>query len=100
MFPIQGRYGLATYGSGFVNNRSIYNHIIELADRFPAITDDEDHLEKMTGFIVDYFKDQLLAEWKKPVLMLICSRTTGGLSGFSFADSQKIQTATPFPTLI
>lgn len=65
MYPIQERYGLATYGSGFVNNRSIYNHIIELADRFPASADNEDHLEKMTRFIVDYFRDQLLAEWKK-----------------------------------
>jgi hypothetical protein len=65
MYPIRGRYGLATYGSGFVNNRSIYNHIIELADRFPAANENPDNLERMTQFIVGYFREQLVAECKR-----------------------------------
>ena len=65
MYPIQGRFGLATYGSGFVNNRSIYNHVIELADRFPSDDGNGDHLEKMTEFIATYFRDQLGLECKK-----------------------------------
>jgi hypothetical protein len=65
MYPIQGRYGLATWGAGFVNYRSIYNHIIELADSFPKAIANEDHLEKMTEFVTKYFHDQLLSEWKR-----------------------------------
>jgi hypothetical protein len=65
MFPISGKFGLATWGSGFVNNRSIYNHIIELADRFPLDDKNGDHLEKTTQFVMDYFKAQLLAEWAR-----------------------------------
>lgn len=65
MFPLEGRFGLATYGNGFVNNRSIYNHIIELASRFPKADPKKDHLEETTAFIVQYFSDQLRAEWKK-----------------------------------
>jgi len=65
MYPIQGRYGLATYGKGFVHNRSIYNHIIELGNTFPGDDGKHDHIEIMTNFIVEYFRNQLLAEWKE-----------------------------------
>ena len=65
MFPIQRRFGLATWGSGSVNNRSIYNHIIELEDRFPKHDEGGDFLERMTQFIAEYFTGQLLTEWTK-----------------------------------
>jgi hypothetical protein len=65
MYPIQERYGLATHGSGMVNKRSIYNHIIELGPNLPDVVEGEDHLEKLSNFVVGYFHGQLLAEWKK-----------------------------------
>jgi hypothetical protein len=65
MFPVQGRFGLATYGSGIVNNRSIYNHVTELGLRLPADDGKRDHLENLSQFVVRYFCEQLFAEWKK-----------------------------------
>ena len=65
MFPLQGRFGLATYGSAFVNSRSIYNHIIELAPHLPKSNDQSNHLEDLSQFIIQYFQTQLLAEWTK-----------------------------------
>lgn len=65
MYPIRNRFGLATHGSGFVNGRSIYNHVTELGDDFPMDDGGGDYLEKMTTFVTDYFKNQLLVEWRK-----------------------------------
>lgn len=65
MFPIQGRFGLATFGNGFVNGRSIYNHVIELPPKCPTDDGNGHYFEKLSGFIVQYFRDQLLIEWKK-----------------------------------
>jgi hypothetical protein len=65
MYPLKGRFGMATFGSGFVNNRSIYNHVVELASKFPVAVEGECHLDKMAEFIVEYFKAELMKEWVK-----------------------------------
>jgi hypothetical protein len=65
MFPIQGRFGLATWGSGIVNNRSIYNHVIELNPTIPKPQAGEDPFEQISGVITKYFGEQLIAEWKR-----------------------------------
>jgi len=64
MYPLQGRYGLATYGSGYVNARSIYNHVIGLDSKLPP-PEEKDHFEKTSQVIVQYFQEQLFAQWKK-----------------------------------
>src|SRR5437667_8485420 len=33
LFPVGKRFGLAVHGSGFVNGRSIYNHVVELGPK-------------------------------------------------------------------
>ena len=63
LFPILGQFGLATHGSGFVNGRSIYNHIVELEPTLPKKS--ENFFDEMSNGIVNYFREQLLAEWKK-----------------------------------
>jgi hypothetical protein len=97
MFPIQGRYGLATFGAAFVNNRSIYNHIIELADRFPAVANNEDHLEKMTNFIVGYFLEQLHAECKKTGVDINLQPDTWHPFGFHLVGFTKDANGDPEP---
>lgn len=64
MYSLRGAAGLATFGSGQVNSRSIYNHAIEVESKLPD-PKDSDFLDKTANFVADYFKDQLLAEWKK-----------------------------------
>lgn len=97
MFPIQGRFGLSTYGSGFVNNRSIYNHIIELADRFPAIDDSTDQLEKMTQFIATYFRDQLLQQCKRTGINIDLQPDTWQPFGFQLVGFTKDANGDPDP---
>lgn len=65
LFPIQKRFGLAIFGSAFVNARSMYNHIIELSPELPSIAESEDPFQRTLEFIRDYFHKQLLEEWKK-----------------------------------
>jgi hypothetical protein len=64
LFPILNQFGLATHGSGFVNGRSIYNHIVELEPNLPKKSD-ENFFDEICETIVNYFREQLLTEWKK-----------------------------------
>ncbi len=58
LFPIAERFGLATYGSAFVNGRSIYNHVVELTPRLPKPKEGEDHFSAVSKVICDYFVEQ------------------------------------------
>ncbi len=64
LFPLQKRYGLAVYGCGSVNGRSIYNHIIELAPHLPNTEGKAGHLDAVCNVIKEYFHQQLLKEMK------------------------------------
>jgi len=63
VFPIAGKFGLMTYGSAFVNGRSIYNHVIALSERLKSLGNEG--YNEASSVIVTYFKDQLLLEWSK-----------------------------------
>jgi len=65
LFPVAGRFGLATYGSAFVNGRSIYNHVIELMPRLPKASEEQDHFDAVSKFIANYFHEQQLIELAK-----------------------------------
>jgi hypothetical protein len=65
IFPIKGVFGLATFGNGFVNSRSIYSHIDELNPHLPDDDEKEDYFEKISKLIVEHFENQLRTEWKK-----------------------------------
>jgi hypothetical protein len=58
LFPIAERFGLATYGSAFVNGRSLYNHVVELTPRLPKAKEGEDHFSAVSKVICDYFVEQ------------------------------------------
>ena len=97
MYPIQERYGMATYGAAFVNNRSIYNHITEMTDNFPPVDTNADHLEKMTSFLVTYFQDQLLAECKKTGVDINLQPDTWSPFGFHLVGFTKDSNGDPEP---
>jgi hypothetical protein len=63
IFPIGPYSGLAIFGSGSVNGRSQYNHIIGLV-KLGGFGHEGD-LEKLAEKIRVYFQNQLLEEWKK-----------------------------------
>ncbi|MDE3067606.1 MAG: hypothetical protein KGJ60_08650 [Verrucomicrobiota bacterium] len=65
LFPIQKRFGLAIFGSAFVNSRSMYNHVIELAPKLPSANECGDGFTAIGKFIADYFHQQLQIEWEK-----------------------------------
>jgi len=64
MYPIQKKFGLATWGQGVVNGRSIYNHITGLDGKFPGQTQEVNYFDVLTDFIRDYFVSQLKADFK------------------------------------
>jgi hypothetical protein len=64
LFPVGKRVGLATYGAGFINGRSIYNHVIELAPKLPGAEDGTGDFDVICDAIKDYFHQQLLVEMK------------------------------------
>jgi hypothetical protein len=64
LFPIGKRLGLAAYGSAFVNGRSIYNHVIELAPKLASVGRGYGGFDLVCNGIKDYFHKELLAEMK------------------------------------
>jgi hypothetical protein len=70
LFPLKNRFGLAVYGWGFVNNRSIYNHMIDLVPKLPEEKGEADFFAVLSDFIVGYFHDQLVAQLTKMQLSI------------------------------
>jgi hypothetical protein len=97
MFPLQRRLGLATYGSGFVNSRSIYNHIIELTPRFPHADDNTAGLEEMAQFIVEYFTNQLRIECQKASIDINLQPDNWWPFGFQLVGFTKDANGDPVP---
>ncbi len=64
IYPLKKRFGLATFGSGLVNARSIYNHALGFENLLPD-PNTPDAFDKTRDFVVNYFHDQLLKEWAK-----------------------------------
>jgi hypothetical protein len=56
LFPFRKKYGIATFGSAIINERTIYNHIkkIEISTK-----NDIDSVSKVAELIKDYFVKQL-----------------------------------------
>jgi hypothetical protein len=63
-YPITREFGLMTWGTAFVNNRSIYNHVIALSEKIAK----GETFAKVSERVVNYFKDQLVAEWTKTAI--------------------------------
>jgi hypothetical protein len=62
VFPFMGRFGLAIFGSNFVNNRSMYSHISDLTSKLGAEQNIDFTLDIVTDRISEYFVDQLKKE--------------------------------------
>jgi len=97
MFPIQKRFGLATFGNGFVNSRSIYNHVIDLEPTVPVDDKSGDHFEKVSQFIIQYFKNQFLEECKGIGFDLNLLSDEHRPFGFQFAGFNKDKEGKTFP---
>lgn len=86
LFPVKDRFGLAIYGWGFVNDRSIYNHMIDLVPKFPAEAEsDNDFFGTLSDFIVKYFHGQLVAQLQKMELSIDLQPDDWFPFGFQFA---------------
>lgn len=89
LFPLKDRFGLATYGWGFVNNRSIYNHVIDLIPKLPKEDGDEDYFETLSNFVVKYFHDQLIAYLEKLQLPVELQPDDWAPFGFQFVGFKR-----------
>lgn len=58
LFPFKNKFGVASFGSAIINNRTIYNHIKNLESSSPDI----DSVSKAAELIKDYFDKQLKEE--------------------------------------
>ncbi len=96
MYPLQGIYGIATFGSAFVNSRSIYNHIIELESKL-SNPNEADHFEKTSQTIISYFQAQLFAEWKKIGIDPALQPNDFAPFGFHFVGFTKDANGEPMP---
>ena len=95
LFPIQGRFGLATYGLAFVNQRSIYNHIIELTPTLPNPSNDDDHFGVLSGLIAAHFHKELETQLKAVGLALELQPDDWAPLGFQFVGFSKKPTGEP-----
>lgn len=84
LFPIQGRFGLATYGFGFVNQRSIYNHVIELVPTLPNPAAGVDQFDVLSKRIADHFHQELEIQLKAIGLALDLQPDDWAPLGFQF----------------
>ena len=64
LFSLRNKFGIATFNAGFINNRSIYNHFIELNPKLPEPTTDN-AFESYAQAVGDYFHEQLKIELAK-----------------------------------
>ncbi|HWY39532.1 MAG TPA: hypothetical protein VNX27_01935 [Chthoniobacterales bacterium] len=95
LFPIQGRFGLATYGMAFVNERSIYNHVIELAPNLPQPKSGTDQFEALADFIGAYFQKELENQLNSSGLSVALQPDEWCPLGFQFVGFSKPQAAAP-----
>jgi hypothetical protein len=65
VYPFLGRFGLAIFGSNFVNNRSMYSHITSMTGRLAEREGEELQIDQVVDEITQYFRAQLLTEWQK-----------------------------------
>ncbi len=61
LFSVKNKFGITTFGAGFINNRSIYNHFIELNPKLPDPSG-ENRLDALSRQIGEYFQSQLKIE--------------------------------------
>ncbi len=79
-----------------MNNRSIYNHMIDLVPKFPAEVDsDDDFFGTMSDFIVKYFHAQLVAQLKKMELSIELQPDDWFPFGFQFAGFARVGNGEP-----
>jgi len=62
LFPFNGRYGIATFGTAIINQRTIYNHIKNLEYK---ANDKEYTINEVAELIQEYFTEQLDLDLKK-----------------------------------
>ena len=95
LFLVKERFGLATYGWGFVNNRSIYNHVIDLVPKLPEQKEHQDYFQQLSDFIVKYFHDQLVAYLAKMQLPLDLQPDDWFPFGFQFVGFARGKNSEP-----
>ncbi|MCE0522123.1 MAG: hypothetical protein LV480_04360 [Methylacidiphilales bacterium] len=88
VFDIKGKFALAVYGSAFINNRSMYSHVMDLNAKLPD-PDGTDYFDLVANKIKDYFDNQMNLEAQKVGLNLQLQLDTWHPFGFQFAGFTK-----------
>lgn len=65
LFPFQKKFGVASFGSGIVNNRTIYYHMKILDKSLFESEESVDSVSKAAGKILNYFDVELKKELKQ-----------------------------------
>ena len=97
LFPVKNQFGLAIYGWGFVNNRSIYNHMIDLVPKLPASPagNGNDLFQTLSDFIVKYFHQQLVSQLEKMNLPIELQPDDWFPFGFQFSGFAQANNGEP-----
>lgn len=98
MYSLKKKMGLATFGSGLVNRRSIYNHIVGLENSFPDNERPEGDFEGVRDFLIHYFKDQLMREWAANNINEAMQPDDFWPFGFQLVGFRSAQNGDPIPT--
>jgi hypothetical protein len=97
LFSLNGRLGLAAYGSVHLNGRSIYSHVNELNATLRAPADNEDYVESVKKTVLDYFNKQIALECSKTGFNLALQPDDWFPFGFQLAGFHRDAQGEPAP---
>jgi hypothetical protein len=96
VFPFLGQFGLAIFGSAFVNSRSMYNHVTGLVNKLRAENKKELDLEGVSKEVTDYFQNQLQLEIDRSGVKMELQPDNWSPFGFHVVGHSKDVNGEPF----
>lgn len=83
VLPVERKFGIAVFGMGLVNGRSMYNHITEISPKLPTASSG-DRFSEVRDFLVTYFQEQLVLDWRSKSIDPALQPDTFRPFGFQF----------------
>jgi hypothetical protein len=96
VFPLLQRFGIAIYGSAFVNNRSMYSHVIGLVSKMTLNNSNTFELDTVAQNIAHYFENQLKLELDQAGMNLELQPDNWSPFGFHVVGYSKDANEEPF----
>lgn len=88
LFSFRGKYGIATFGSAIINNRTIYNHIKNLESKTPD--EETSSMSKVAELLKNYFSQQLNEQIKASNQQLQPNQVVMGFQIVGYETSEDI----------